>query len=241
MAAGVAHEINNPLSYILSNLSFAAERAIDHESRLALREALEGRRSGARHRTRPEDAVAHGVGGGAQGRRRAQRRRRGAQAELRRRAPSSARPAAFQRGAARARQRDAPRSGDAEPGDQRGAVDRPGLAGRQPDHRRGQARGDARARSRSWSATPASASPKTHLPKVFEPFFTTKPAGEGTGLGLSICHRLIHAMGGRIQVTSEEGRGSRFSVFLSIAPSARRSTDAPTPSSRSGRAGACGC
>ena len=42
MAAGVAHEINNPLSYILSNLSFAAERAIDQESRLALREALKG-------------------------------------------------------------------------------------------------------------------------------------------------------------------------------------------------------
>jgi CheY-like chemotaxis protein len=59
---------------------------------------------------------------------------------------------------------------------------------------------------------------EAHLPKVFEPFFTTKPAGEGTGLGLSICHRLIHAMGGRIQVTSEEGRGSRFSVFLAIAP-----------------------
>ena len=57
-----------------------------------------------------------------------------------------------------------------------------------------------------------------HLPKVFEPFFTTKPAGEGTGLGLSICHRLIYAMGGRIQVTSEEGRGSRFSVFLAVAP-----------------------
>jgi CheY-like chemotaxis protein len=57
-----------------------------------------------------------------------------------------------------------------------------------------------------------------HLPKVFEPFFTTKPAGEGTGLGLSICHRLIHAMGGRIQVESEEGRGSRFSVILAVAP-----------------------
>jgi len=65
-----------------------------------------------------------------------------------------------------------------------------------------------------------------HLPKVFEPFFTTKPAGEGTGLGLSICHRLIHAMGGRIQVTSEEGNGSRFSVFLTIA-AGRLDADAP--------------
>jgi CheY-like chemotaxis protein/two-component sensor histidine kinase len=69
---------------------------------------------------------------------------------------------------------------------------------------------------------------EAHLPKVFEPFFTTKPAGEGTGLGLSICHRLIHAMGGRIQVTSGEGRGSRFSVFLSIAPSGEESEPLPS-------------
>jgi CheY-like chemotaxis protein len=68
---------------------------------------------------------------------------------------------------------------------------------------------------------------KEHLPKVFEPFFTTKPAGEGTGLGLSICHRLIHAMGGRIHVSSEEGKGSRFSVLLSAAANATE-LDAPT-------------
>jgi CheY-like chemotaxis protein len=68
--------------------------------------------------------------------------------------------------------------------------------------------------------------PAAHLPKVFEPFFTTKPAGEGTGLGLSICHRLVHGMGGHIRVSSEEGRGSRFSVLLNAASAAE--TDAPT-------------
>jgi signal transduction histidine kinase len=52
------------------------------------------------------------------------------------------------------------------------------------------------------------------LPRIFEPFFTTKEAGEGTGLGLSICHATIQAMGGEIQVESEQGSGSTFRILL---------------------------
>jgi signal transduction histidine kinase/ligand-binding sensor domain-containing protein len=52
------------------------------------------------------------------------------------------------------------------------------------------------------------------LSRIFEPFFTTREAGEGAGLGLSICHATIESMGGEIQVQSEPGNGSTFRIVL---------------------------
>ena len=54
------------------------------------------------------------------------------------------------------------------------------------------------------------------LAKIFEPFFTTKPHGRGTGLGLSICYGIISEHRGRIDVESQVGVGSNFKVFLPI-------------------------
>jgi two-component system NtrC family sensor kinase len=55
-----------------------------------------------------------------------------------------------------------------------------------------------------------------HLAKLFDPFFTTKDVGEGTGLGLSIAHNIIRAHGGRIEVDSQVGVGTRFRIYLPL-------------------------
>jgi two-component system NtrC family sensor kinase len=58
--------------------------------------------------------------------------------------------------------------------------------------------------------------PKEKIAKIFEPFYTTKSAGQGTGLGLSVCHRIIKQHGGDIQVESLPGKGTKMTVILPV-------------------------
>jgi len=62
--------------------------------------------------------------------------------------------------------------------------------------------------------------PADVLPKIFDPFFTTKAVGEGTGLGLSICYKIIEAHGGKLEVHSKPGLGTRFTVVLPVQAAA---------------------
>ena len=62
--------------------------------------------------------------------------------------------------------------------------------------------------------------PSEHLDKLFEPFFTTKPAGKGIGIGLPTCYNIIQNHGGEIVVCSEEFKGSTFLVRLPSGASA---------------------
>ena len=55
-----------------------------------------------------------------------------------------------------------------------------------------------------------------HLDKIFDPFFTTKDVWQSTGLGLSVCHSIVESHGGHIDVVSELGKGSTFTIVLPI-------------------------
>jgi two-component system NtrC family sensor kinase len=68
--------------------------------------------------------------------------------------------------------------------------------------------------------------PEANLDRIFDPFFTTKPVGEGNGLGLSICFGIIQRMGGEIEVTSTVDVGTRFDIRFPLKkPMALKSED----------------
>jgi two-component system NtrC family sensor kinase len=78
--------------------------------------------------------------------------------------------------------------------------------------------------------------PEADLPRIFDPFFTTKPRGSGAGLGLSMCYGMVSEHGGRIRVSSHEGKGTAFTVELP-APLAEAASETPAEAGETGADG----
>jgi two-component system cell cycle sensor histidine kinase/response regulator CckA len=236
MAAGVAHEINNPMAYVTTNLSFALDElqrrgggSTDDEVQQALHEALEG-----------AERVRHIV----------QSLKTYSRAEDETVVPVDV-ERALDAALSMARAEMRPR---AELVRTRGGV--PLVSGQEsrlvqvfvnlltnaaqaipagdPERQRIEVATSVDSEGQVVVAITDTGTgiPPDHLARLFDPFFTTKPVGEGTGLGLSICHGIITGLGGRILVQSRLGAGSRFEVRLPVrAPVAPGTSEfhAPVP------------
>jgi PAS domain S-box-containing protein len=73
--------------------------------------------------------------------------------------------------------------------------------------------------------------PEHLVSRIFDPFFTTKPVGSGTGLGLAICHGIVEGFGGKITVETTVGEGTAFRVALPVAKAAlqKEAEEPPAP------------
>ncbi len=240
LAAGVAHEINNPLAYVVANLGWVAQSldgagpgaTVPPEDQSEIREALEEARSGAeRVRAIVRDLKTFS---------RADESARGP-ADVRRVLESALNLA---RNEIRHRARVVTDLGEVptvEASEHRlGQVflnllinAAQAIAEGRADQN--QVRAVTRTDERGWAVVEihdtGSGIPPEHPSSIFEPFFTTKPPGVGTGLGLAICHGIVTGLGGEIQVTSEPGRGSVFRVRLppARAPAPEAPEPAPAP------------
>jgi PAS domain S-box-containing protein len=230
MAAGVAHEINNPLAYILNNVDFALKqlsgdgraREVDAEALSALSEAREG---AVRVRDVVKDLRTFSRVGDEQPQWVDVREVLESSLNIARRQIIECARLEVNLSNSREVRANRSRLGQVflnllvnaceavEPGHPEGNVISVGC--REVD-----AFVEVTVRDTGMGIPPGD------IHRIFDLFYTTKPIGVGTGLGLSICHDLIEALGGSIHVTSEVGRGTEFRVLLPCSgagPATRRS------------------
>jgi signal transduction histidine kinase len=216
VAAGVAHEIKNPLAYVITNLRYAcaahdetsATTTGSDEMRDALREASEGARA--------IQEIVSGMLGMA----------RAEPGELERVVVRDAVQTAARLLGCKARtelELDIPRELVVIGWSGRLVQVFANLFGNSLQAfggRRGSIRVEARAdrdQVRIEFRDDGGGIDAALLPRIFEPFFTTKPQGQGTGLGLYITRELVRAQGGDISVESDPGRGTVFHLTFSTA------------------------
>ncbi|MGC3999691.1 MAG: ATP-binding protein [Anaeromyxobacter sp.] len=226
LAAGVAHEMNNPLSYVVSNVGFALEE---------LRAALEGRGRGAaavpveqlgevtealREASHGAERVRRIVGGLRSLARVGDERTSADVREVLEAALEQVAGQIRSRGELRLDLQEVPRV-FASPHrlaqvflnlltNAVQALPRGAPAEHEVAVGCALEGGQVRVRIRDTGAGMEEAVRS----RIFEPFYTTRPVGEGTGLGLSVTHTIVRELGGRIEVESAPGRGSTFTVLL---------------------------
>jgi two-component system NtrC family sensor kinase len=219
LAGGMAHEINNPLAYVVSNLGFAVEelaRPLTPEAQAEVLQALQDARAGAQ---RARDIVRD--------------LRTFSQPGEDRTEPIDVRNALMSALALAAtevknRARVVTRLDDVPPvmaSERRLAQVFLNLVVNAAQALPGRGSGEIRVstfRSPAGKVVAEVAddgcgmSPAVRA-RIFEPFFTTRPVGLGIGLGLSVCHGIVKGIGGDIEVETEEGKGSTFRVILPAA------------------------